>query len=148
MTFKSTDRPLVSQPARNAIGEAGQVQVLTNLLTQLEQIDGSAPASLAWEGGNWKVDFWRQCVSCPAGVVRLNIAELVIFGRLLAADGAALGRHEFHAPLMRLWAASDPKALDTRLKLNISRMRAKFAQAGLEFPVRAVRGVGYRLVLR
>lgn len=145
MTFESTDSTDAGDE-RSTHVNAARPQALSNLLEQLDHISGTASGSLAWEDDTWKVDFWRQCVSGPSGTVRMNVAELIIFGRLLAADGRVLEKSEFHAHLMRLWDAGEAQGVDSRLKLNISRMRAKFAKARVRFPVRSVHGVGYQLI--
>lgn len=138
MTSKSTEGL-----AHTAPGPSG---ALSRLLDQLDHINGASPDTLAWDDGTWKVDFWRQQVSSPHGSVRLNSAELIIFGRLLAASGAVVARDELHADLLRLWNSGEAENVASRLAINISRMRAKFNQARIQFPVRAVRGTGYQLM--
>ncbi|WP_164741276.1 helix-turn-helix domain-containing protein [Achromobacter spanius] len=137
MTSKSTEPPARTTPAA--------AHNLSRLLAQLDHINGASPDTLSWDDGTWKVDFWRQCVSGPGGVVRLNSAELIIFGRLLAASGAVVERDALHADLLRLWDSGAAENVGSRLSLSISRMRNKFAQAGVPFPVRSVRGAGYQL---
>lgn len=137
MTSKSTDEVLGAPPALSCS--------LSNLLDEISGTDRATPGTLAWEAGPWKVDFWRQQVLSPSGSVRLNAAELIVFGRLLAAAGSAVSRDVLEADLLRLWNSGATENVATRLALYVSRMRAKFARARVPFPIRSVRGKGYQL---
>lgn len=137
MTSKSTEEALGTPPVLSCS--------LSNLLDELAGTTGATSGTLAWEAGTWKVDFWRQQVQSPSGTVRLNAAELIVFGRLLSAAGSAVSRDVLEADLLRLWNSGATENVATRLVLYVSRMRAKFARARVPFPIRSVRGKGYRL---
>lgn len=90
------------------------------------------------------VNFQKKCVSVSGWNIRLAPVELMIFARLLAAPSEVIRSGEFHSLLARWTGDAQPDELSLRLRVNMSKMRAKFARHGIPAPFEAVAGVGYR----
>jgi len=95
----------------------------------------------------WSINFQKKCVSVSGWNVRLAPVELMIFARLLAAPDVVIRSGEFHSLLARWSGDAQPDELNLRLRVNISKMRAKFSRHGLKLPIIAVPRQGYRFSL-
>ncbi|MNV28171.1 DNA-binding transcriptional regulator BasR [compost metagenome] len=113
------------------------------LLRALDELNKScSTAGLVVDG--WRVDFQTKCVHTANLKVRLAPIELMVLARLIAAPDSVIRSGEFHSLLARWSGDGQPDELNLRLRVCITKMRAKFAHHGLSAPIVAVRGVGYR----
>lgn len=94
----------------------------------------------------WSVDFRRKTAQKSGWNVRLAPVELMILARLIASPAAVVRSGEFHSLLARWSGDAQPDELNLRLRVCVAKLRAKLARRGLEAPIVAVRGVGYRFV--
>lgn len=95
----------------------------------------------------WSINFQKKCVSVSGWNVRLAPVELMIFARLLASPGDLIRSGEFHSLLARWSGDAQPDELNLRLRVNISKMRAKFSRHGIKLPILAAPRQGYRFSL-
>lgn len=88
------------------------------------------------------LDVQRLTASYEGEQILLSRTEAQLLFRLLQAQGRVVGREEL---LAALWDEAD-FVDDNTLTVNVTRLRKRLGQLGLEGSVRTVRGVGYSLV--
>lgn len=94
--------------------------------------------------GGWRLDEWSWCIVAPAGArIALTLAERRLMARLAATPGVPVRREE----LILALGGSEESGFDPhRLEMLVYRLRRKCRRlAGVELPLRAVRGMGYVL---
>ncbi|MGY1410070.1 MULTISPECIES: response regulator transcription factor [unclassified Luteimonas] len=138
------------------VGMPELVAVLRNLATRVAATRtlGDVPAMPGREAndeataedtsGRWRLDAdgWR-ILAAGKGEVELNMAERQVLLALAAAPGVPVSRKALMGQL-----TVDAHDFDShRLETLVYRLRRKcLQQAGVELPLRAVRGLGYALV--
>lgn len=140
-----TSRSIKQRSSATAPAKTAAAPPFPALLDAIDELNKSCRAEgLAVDG--WSVDFQKKCVRKFGWNVRLAPVELMIFARLLAAPDEIIRSGEFHSLLARWSGDAQPDDLNLRLRVCVAKLRAKFARRGLEAPIVAVRGVGYRFV--
>lgn len=135
-------------PAKNSrsVREPPKPTPLLALLDASAELDKSCRTEGISVAG-WSVNFQKKCVSVSGWNVRLAPVELMIFARLLVSPGDLIRSGEFHSLLARWSGDAQPDELNLRLRVNLSKMRAKFSRHGLKLPIIAVPRQGYRFSL-
>ncbi len=93
----------------------------------------------AFSHGGLSLDGQRLAASFAGEQVLLSRTEAQLLSRLLQAQGRVVRREEL---LAALWDESD-FVDDNTLTVNVTRLRKRLDQLGLEDAIRTVRGVGY-----
>lgn len=114
------------------------------LLDALNELNKSFPEGPVATTGTWSVDLRSRRVSCPKGSVKLSPLEMVMFARLIAAPDTAVSTNQLHEVLKRWGDSAEAETIGKRLRVYVSKMRAKFTRQGIDFPIGSVHGVGYK----
>lgn len=128
----------LSKPVDFAIVAAS----LGSLVRRMRMV--ALPAKAEGVGG-WRFDAGGWRLHAPSGrAVELSRSERCVLQRLFAANGEPVSRE---ALILELGGSSD--SFDAhRLEMLVHRMRRKIAgETGAELPLRAVRGLGYVVVV-